>query len=153
MYVERNHALGFARRTKVNLEYLEEAQYEGANVHIVTNLANSLLGLVVFVWERTVVDDLKKHKMSDLYATGWPEIKMIKGTTATLFDFVRHLRNAAGHGLLEFSGDDADPEKVIIKIKDREKRGKPSYWVAQLTASDLRRFCFKFIELVERKTS
>jgi len=47
-YVSRNHALTFAQRTRENLLHIERAAKAGDDVHVVTQLAISLLGLVVF---------------------------------------------------------------------------------------------------------
>ena len=46
--VSRNDALGFAARTKQNLLMIEKAFEAGEDVHVVTQLVVSLLGLVVY---------------------------------------------------------------------------------------------------------
>ena len=46
----RGTSEGFAQRTRKNLLYIEEASRSGADVHAVTQIVNSLLGLVVFPW-------------------------------------------------------------------------------------------------------
>lgn len=47
----RQDALEFASRTLKNLQFLESAREAGADVHVVTQLVNSLLGFVVFPLE------------------------------------------------------------------------------------------------------
>src|SRR5690348_46972 len=152
MYVVRNRAFEFAMRTKANLEFMQAARAQGADVHEVTQLANSLLGLVVFVWEKVFVEDMKQLRMKDLERKGWPRISVTKGTSETLYDFVRHLRNAVAHGRLTFSSDSRDPRKVIIEIDDCKAKETIPYWSARMKADDLRAFCFKFIDLVECET-
>jgi HEPN family protein len=148
-YVARNRALDFAERTKVNLEFIEKAKSEGAAVHVVTQLANSLLGLIVFVWEKTFVDHIKELRMDKLISDGWPSIEVKKGTNETLYEFVRHLRNAVAHGRIRFSSDSPDPRQVTIEIDDCKSHEETPYWSARMKASDLRQFCLNFIGLLE----
>lgn len=48
--VRRNDALVFVAHTKKNLEYIEQGHAHHDDVHPVTQLVNSLLGLVVLRW-------------------------------------------------------------------------------------------------------
>ena len=43
----RNEAVGFAQRTRKNLKFVRQARDSGADVHLVSHVVNSLLGLVV----------------------------------------------------------------------------------------------------------
>jgi len=90
--------------------------------------------------------------MDKLAKEGWPRIEVTKDTHETLYDFVRHLRNAAAHGRITFSSDSADPRQVTMQIDDCKPHEKTPYWSARMKASDLRQLCFKFIALVERTT-
>lgn len=151
MYVARNRAYDFAQLTEVNLEFIEKSKAEGCDVHVVTQLANSLLGLVVFVWEKTFVEHMKELRMETLAAKGWPRVEVSKGTCETLYDFVRHLRNATAHGLITFSSDSPDPKLVTIQIEDCKPHEETPYWSARMVASELREFCLKFIALTESR--
>ncbi|MGH9668363.1 MAG: HEPN family nuclease [Bryobacteraceae bacterium] len=98
----RNEAYEFARRTRVNIEFLHEAKTRGEHVHIVTHLTNSLLGLIVIPKERYVFDRSKQITLVDLHAQGWPEWNITLDTgnerTTTLYGLIYHLRNAVAHG-------------------------------------------------------
>jgi hypothetical protein len=76
----------------VNLEFIEKARADGSEVHVVTQLANSLLALIVFVWEKTFVDHMKDLQLEKLAKEGWLKIEMVNGTSKTLYDFAHHLR-------------------------------------------------------------
>lgn len=65
-YASRNDALEFARRTQKNLNHIEVAFNSGEDVHLVTQLANSFLGLIVFPWERNLVEQLKGQSLDEL---------------------------------------------------------------------------------------
>ena len=50
--ISRNEAMGIVERTHKNLVYMRNARKNGADIHEVTHLFNSLLGLIVIPWER-----------------------------------------------------------------------------------------------------
>jgi hypothetical protein len=73
-FASRNDALGFAARTRKNLEYIDNAANTGEDVHVLTQLINSLLGLVVFLHERKLSSRFEKMLLADLDGEGWPHI-------------------------------------------------------------------------------
>jgi hypothetical protein len=75
-YNTRNEAIEFARRTKINLEFIERAKDRGERVHEVTQLALSLLGLIVFPKEQLLLDKIDRIPLDDLTAQGWPKWQM-----------------------------------------------------------------------------
>src|ERR1041384_2880455 len=94
----RNDSLGFAERTRKNLAFIRMAAQHGQDVHIVTQLVNSMLGLLVFPWEEGVFSQAKQITFDTLVNDRWPSCKITTGTCATLYDLLRHLRNAVAHG-------------------------------------------------------
>ena len=49
--LSRNATEEFARRVRKNLDYIIRKRNEGEDVHEVTQLVISLLGIIVFPWE------------------------------------------------------------------------------------------------------
>ena len=123
MYISRNNALAFAQLTLTNLHFLEDVLKANPHedVHLVTQIVNSLLGLVVFLKEKKFVAAIEKLPLSQLIDDGWPQVAITKGRSDTLGDLVRHIRNAAAHGRLRFSSDQRDPEAVTIYVDDGPK--------------------------------
>ena len=137
------------------------------DVHVVTQLVNSLLGIVVVPKER----DLKKLRLSktlnELYKQKWPQWNIPCGRdacdtcckcteTATLKDLIKRLRNAAAHGHFDFVGDpfveDAnsrDLEKVRIVVRDKYPNDTKYHWCAEISGPDLYLFCLKFLKHIE----
>ena len=116
---------------------------ETAPVHIVTQIVNSLLGLVVLPYEKDWALHKDSTKLQELCSKGWPrwDFVMPKADECqTLGDLTWHLRNAAAHGNYSFSSNDRDPTKVIITVRDRPV-GKPINWIAQIRADKLYVFC------------
>jgi protein-tyrosine phosphatase len=128
----RNHALGFAERTRKNLEYIETAFGDGVDVRVVTQLANSLLGLIVFPWEKDFAKSVAKLQVDALVKQGWPRWEIRRGYCRTLGDLVRRLRNAVAHGHMRFSSDSRLLEEVFVEVADFKPDTKEPYWIARI---------------------
>src|SRR5438445_3270259 len=135
MMINRNDALEFARYTKSNLDCIESAKAAGnPNVHQVTQLMLSLLGLIVFPWATSFKQSVESLPLIDL--EGGHHWQMQKGTAGTLGSFGSHLRNAVSHRLVEFSSDSGDYDKVSITFSER-KNAKIN-WIATINTAHLR---------------
>jgi hypothetical protein len=151
LFVSRNNALHFAMLTRENLFALERAKEAGETVHSVTQLVNSLFGMVVFAWEKNFVEHIKKVRLSELQDCGWPSFNLMKGQVSMLGDFIWHLRNSFAHGRMSFSSDSPNLEDVLITIEDKGARDVEPTWIVCMTAADLRSFCLKLGELIESR--
>ncbi len=151
---DRNEALEFARRTRGNLTFIENAKAQGADVHAVTQLTLSLLGLIVFPKERLLLDETKKMTLNTMASKGWPTWTITrddtKKGTSTLADIIYHLRNAVSHGRLVFTSDSPEIDDVAIIVEDKKGREDAEpYWRAQIGAHDLRTFCLHFLDFID----
>jgi ADP-ribosylglycohydrolase len=154
LYVGRNDAYVFAQRTLANLDHVLGTARENPELHPVTQLANSLLGLVVFPYQREVVKVLAERELSSL--DGWPkwdvqldDSEPSKRTT-TLGRLLWHLRNAAAHGRLTFSSDSTELGSVRLVIEDKPNGSNvPVNWRAEISAADLESFCRRLAKLIE----
>lgn len=160
--MSRNHPPTFAANTRANLNHIGEARVAGDNtVHEVTQIANSMLGLIIFPFERkTIPNRIKKLKLYDLVKQGWPCWTFETGSeTETLGCLIHHLRNAAAHGKMRFCGNNKDspnPAEVLIVVKDwpsdadeAKAKTKAKYWKASILASKLRTFCEHLGQLLD----
>jgi len=145
----RNTTVGFAERTRKNLLAIEAAREAGEDVHVVTQLINSLLGLVVFPWERGFREHTEHLELEALDAEGWPRWDVERGECHTLGRLLRLLRNGAAHSHIEFSSDSRRLDDVVIKIWNVPPKSAPDPdFVASIRADHLRDFCLKFTDLV-----
>ena len=144
----RTRSLGFAERTKKNLLFIEGAFREGADVHVVTQVILPLLGLVVFPWERHFKSRMNDYPLGELYEEGWPRWNILVGSSGTLSELVRPLRNATAHGRLTFSSESRLLHEVDITFWDC-KWGAAPHWKASINGRDLYEFCLRFTDLVE----
>jgi len=145
----RATSLGFAERTETNLVHLERAFAAGADVHLITQLVNSLVGFVVFPWERGVNERLERLPLDEALGAGWPAWRIQSGACSTLGDLVRYLRNGVSHGHIEFSSDERELAQVFITVSNyRNSRAVAPNFVAIIRADELRKFCRKFSDEV-----
>lgn len=70
----RNTLMGMAARVHKNLAFISESRKKGADVHVVTQLLLSLLGLIVFPVEtiKENKSDVLQSTLRDLEEAGWP---------------------------------------------------------------------------------
>ena len=140
----------FADRTRRNLEVIDRLKDDPeSDVFEVTQLINSMLGLLVFPREN-FLDRIPEIPLAELKQRGWPQIREI--TTEESFDppenlreLVRYLRNSIAHLNIEFR-----PENGVIRgiTVWKMKRGKKN-WKASLNLEELREFTLKFVELLK----
>lgn len=148
----RNTTEGFARRVRKNLDFIIDKRRESEDVHEVTQLAISLLGLIVFPWEASALKQLESLSLAELESEGWPRWEILldeTGDTTTLGKLTRHLRNAASHRRLKFSCDDRDMSLVEVEFEDAANTKSAPNWRAQINAASLKEFCDRFTKRLE----
>ena len=152
MYVQRNNAMVFAQNTLDNLNLIEGGLSLNSRFHPVTQLINSLLGLIVFTQEKHFINYVAKQPLKELEEKGWPKIALTKDEskrqTKTLGDLIRHLRNAVAHGRITFSSDSHDLAAVTVSAEDGPSKESEPCWIATMTAFQLRELCLKMVDLL-----
>ena len=158
MYVTRGEAIGFALRTRKNLEYVRDAFDRGDDVHVVTHVVNSLLGIVIVPKERYFEESFWSINLEELTRRGWPKWDVTideptkKGSkTLTLGDLIRHLRNATAHGRFTFGGesDSRHISEVKLIVEDAPSRNRNPNWRAEIAGNDLFQFCLMLAEYID----
>src|SRR5262249_2901464 len=87
----------FADRTIANLDFIRKAKAAGEDVYEVTQLWNSLLGLIVALPARQR-DRLPLTPLDVLYSAGWPNITTSgKLRHDNLLGLITYMRNAVAH--------------------------------------------------------
>ena len=144
----------FAKRTAKNLETLRQLKQSqpDAEIYEVTQLINSMLGLLVFPKERDV--KFPSIGFKKLEASGWvipkPEIG---NQVRNLSEFIRYLRNAIAHCNLEFLSNDGS-EIIGLRVwnKDRNNNGNIT-WKATLSITDIEKITDKLLEVIQKKVA
>jgi len=140
----------FAERTKQNLENIRKASKNGSQAQVceVTQLINSLLGLLVFP-QQQYFETIPKLRLSDLEAKGWPEIKQspdFPENVGTLDRLMRYLRNAVAHFNMKFLTNDNHQISGVC-VWNTNFNGQRT-WMAELSAGELEKITEHFIEMM-----
>jgi hypothetical protein len=139
---DRNRTCIFAERTQKNLVLIARSAREGRDVHPVTQAVSALLGVVVFPWETSAFDVVKKRKLPVLSATGWPKWAMSgPRRVIELGDLIHVLRNAIAHGRIEFDSDSRNPNEVTITFENIPEGSTEPDWMGKISGDQLIDFC------------
>ncbi|HVT28665.1 MAG TPA: HEPN family nuclease, partial [Lacipirellulaceae bacterium] len=132
-----------------NLEFVEAAVKDEphADIFEVTQLINSMLGLLVFPKEHFAEEEIPDTPLDELRAQGWP-IPVMKGSpprAQNLRELVRCLRNGIAHFHVDFTSDGQYVTGLRIW---NPPRGRDPLWEARLDVPQLREIARKFISLL-----
>lgn len=146
----RNTVEGFAQRTMHNLE---TAIKNDKDFHVVSMLASSLLGLIVFPFVRA--DDpkhgyshfsIKDAKLGHMTEKGWPKRHQNGPECAeTLENLIKNMRHAVANDNIRFSDDSRKLADVEISFENYsgKKPNKKLEWSGSMRGDDLLIFCRK----------
>ena len=127
----------FAKRTLQNLDYVQEQALRGvAGVYEVTQLWNSLLGLIVLPHER-VIKRLPTTPMVDFSPQGWPLLTTVGNEPTSVQELVNWLRNSVAHFNVEFNAG-TDGEIASVTMWNANTRSPHSrVWEGVITIREL----------------
>ncbi|SFG37312.1 HEPN family nuclease [Neptunomonas qingdaonensis] len=137
----------FAKRTRKNLEYIEQGKKEGNEVYEITHLINSCLGLLVLPHEN-YINSIPTTSLDKLKDQGWVVPQTINGTQPNdLKDLIRLLRNGVAHCNIAFTAD-SESKLDTLKIWNTQPRSGEKTWETELGFEELRSILFKFSDLI-----
>jgi hypothetical protein len=138
----------FARRTLHNLRLIREIQTmePEREAYEVTQLINSMLGLLVFPKER-YLNDIPPKTLDELKREGWPIPDVRPGYTQaqSLRDFLRLMRNAIAHFNVEFL---PDQKNEINGVRIWNKSNGTKTWEVELSLEQIEAIALRFIALL-----
>ena len=146
--------LDFARRTLKNLEFVEQyaaghSQEPDIQVYEVTQLINSMMGLLVFPQQR-LYESIPETPLSVLLAEGFPEIhpKIGRLRQDTLRQLLRYLRNGISHFNVRFISDEHH-HLSGLEVWNIPTGEKHPDWVVELTLEQLKAIVIHFVRFIE----
>jgi hypothetical protein len=144
----RSETEGFATRTRRNLDFILAAHDAHEDVHIVTQMVLSLLGMVVYPFERAAGQSWQVQ-LIELENQGWPQWNHRVGgyQPQTLWDLIRVLRHATAHGQIAFSSDSRYLAEVTVLFTNTPPHGGPR-WDGSIRGDDLLNFCHRYLDLM-----
>jgi hypothetical protein len=146
----QNLVRDFAHRTHENLDTLRNFQKAQPDIQVyeVTQLINSMLGLLVFPQQR-YFKNIPETALNELVIQGWP-IPKIEGNypqVKNLRKLVGYLRNAITHCNIEFLSDDG-VQISGLRVWNTGSRNDKTTWKASLTIADIEKITDNFIQLL-----
>jgi hypothetical protein len=140
----------FISRTEKNLRAIEKLSQKGESVYEVTQLINSLLGLLVYPREN-FFDEIPEITREAMIKQGWPlpdeEISQIQN----LRKLVKNMRNAVAHFDIEFIAD--NNEIVGIRFKNEgalDEGSKTQPWIGEYRLEALKSFVDMFLDHISK---
>ena len=144
----QNLVKDFAIRTNRNLTTLRYLQAERPDLVIyeVTQLVNSLLGLLIFPQQRYIAS-IPEIPLGELAAQGWPIPKVIGNfpQAENLRELIRYLRNAIAHFNIEFTIDEYEHLNGLRVWNIN--RGQTT-WKAKISLPEIEQLLDRFIGLI-----
>lgn len=145
----------FAKRTLANLDALKVLREERPEIQFyeVTNLINSMLGLLIFP-QQAFVDEIPTTPLAELEAQGWPIPRVIGNFSQAqdLNQLVRYLRNAIAHCNVKFkTGSQDEIAGIVVWNNDTRKTNAPQTWRAELNIDEVEQITRKFVALILAK--
>lgn len=140
----------FVERTRINLVNIDKSLSEGGEVYEVTQLVNSLLGLLVFP-EQYYIHQIPKTPLDELENQGWPSIKVVGDypPAKDLQEQMRFLRNSIAHFNLKFlTNEKAQILGIRVWNENLHVNSHPITWKADISLDNLRMLVSKFVDLI-----
>ena len=136
----------FIARTQKNLIAIECLMDISCKVYEVTQLLNSMLGLLIFPKER-FFEKIKNKSWDTMVEEGWPLPSGDNAHVSDLEELIRHMRNAVAHFNIELVNDGNE----IIGIRFRsfsqpDSHREGQYWTGMYDVASLREFVNKLSE-------
>jgi len=138
-------------RTETNLRAIEKLHKQGVTVYEVTQLINSLLGLLVFPRE-TFLKQIPIISRNSMIKEDWPLPDEQISQVQYLRELVRNMRNAVAHFNIELITHGNEIEGIIFKdyaLQDKDKTNP--LWIGVYRVDQVRRFVDKFLASISKK--
>ncbi len=132
----------FIARTQKNLIVIECLKEKGVKVYEVTQLLNSMLGLLIFPKERRLYEKIQPKSWDTMVEEGWPLPSGDNAHVSDLEELIRHMRNAVAHCKFNLTTDHDE-------ISSIEFRDIPSFWTGVYDVASLRKFVYMFLDHIQ----
>lgn len=131
-------------RTEKNLQAIKNLRKQSTEVFEVTQLINSLLGLLVYPRER-IIEKVQEISWEMMKREGWPLPTGINAQVPNLEQLVRHMRNSLVH--LNFELLQSQGEIVGMRFFSRPGRDN---WVGEYEIDQLEEFVFMLLDQIKK---
>jgi hypothetical protein len=164
MMPDDEKALTIARRTRKNLDFIYTAKAQGADVEEVTQLLNSMLGMLICLREEYFHG--KSVTWNDVQNMGLIPVSVKTSARTRQHDpmslesnsfsqLITHLRHAFAHNNFELVGNRSKPksqQEIIGFVVWNMPTSGPKFrtWQAELSVDELKDIAYLFIAYLEK---
>lgn len=134
----------FIARTQKNLKAIECLKQKGGEVYEVTQLLNSMLGLLIFPRAR-FFEKIQDKSWDLMDKEGWPLPSGDNAKVSDLEELIRKMRNAVAHINIELVNDGNE----IIGIRFSSYHRKGQNWTGVYDIASLRKFVDMFLDHIQ----
>ncbi len=163
MMPDEEKAITIARRTRKNLDFIYAAKAQGADVEEVTQLLNSMLGMLISLREEyfrgksVTWDNVRHHNLQTVHISAQKrndDADTWESYDPSFSQLITCLRHAFAHNCFSLVGNESQPrgkrEIVGLEVWNTPKGGKYHTWKANLTIDDLKAIAYLFIDYLEK---
>ena len=138
----------FIARTQKNLEAIERLKREDVEVYEVTQLLNSMLGLLIFPKER-FFEKIQNKRWDMMVKEEWPLPSEDYSHVSDLKQLITNMRNAVAHCNIELIPEHGE----IISIEFRDypwgDNHKEPHWKGVYDVASLRTFIYMLLDHIQ----
>ena len=136
----------FIARTQKNLIAIECLKEKGVEVYEVTQLLNSMLGLLIFPKER-LFEKIKNKSWDTMVEEGWPLPSGDNAKVSDLEQLIIIMRNAVAHcNFNVITKDDEISSIEFSNFNPRDNQRKQPLWKGEYDVASLRKFVYMFLD-------
>ncbi|HBG59221.1 MAG TPA: HEPN family nuclease [Anaerolineaceae bacterium] len=136
----------FIARTQKNLKAIECLKQKGGEVYEVTQLLNSMLGLLIFPKEK-LYKKIQPKNWDMMVKEGWPLPSGDNAHVSNLKQLVRNMRNAVAHFNIELVNDGNEITGIRFgSFSKPDSHREGPHWTGMYDIASLREFVNKLSE-------
>ncbi len=140
----------FIARTQKNLIAIECLKDKGGEVYEVTQLLNSMLGLLIFPRER-FYKKIQPKSWDEMVEEGWPLPSGDNARVSDLEQLIRNMRNAVAHCNFKVMTEHDEISSIEFKsFRDRQR--KRLLWTGVYDVASFRKFVYMFLDHLQRSS-
>lgn len=138
----------FARRTLDNLNNFDNQTKNGLSYYEITQLINSLFGIIVFLNSKGMVNTNKKIESYGASVT-WLNKCFKRKSDKNMVGIIRHLRNSLSHG--EIIPNQKEGKIIGFRFSDIDFDTKIKYWQLDLDIPTIREIAEDLVAAIPKK--
>ena len=137
----------FARRTLDNLNNFDNQTQNGLSYYEVTQLINSLFGIIIFLNSKGMVNTNKEIEFYGV-SVNWLNKRFKRKSDKNMVGIIRHLRNSLSHG--EIIPNQKEGKIIGFRFSDIDFDTKIKFWQLDLDIPTIRKIAEDLVAAIPK---